>query len=228
MHLTPTPHLSGRVVARSTAVALLAAATIATSAPAESAPPPAAQQGAEIQYSDGVPRDARLTIPSLPRITNLRVIAYRGRTDDGPGTRIQNRGIAAAPYGPRGGIGPGGIGNYQVTAHRTSHGGIFRRTPTLDKGDKIYVDAGPWRYVYRVFQTRWVSFRSAKSLRAQRAPVPGKPGKTPKHGYITVSTCATPEDRAAGNYWTDQYGNPEHRIDKIGILVKRVERPPRH
>ena len=148
MHLTR--HLSGRVVGSSTAVALLAAATIATSAPAESATPPVAKRSAEIQYSDGVPRDARLTIPSLPRITNLRVVAYRGRTDDGPGTRIQNRGIAAAPYGPRGGIGPGGIGNYQVTAHRTSHGAIFRRTPTLDKGDKIYVDAGPWRYVYRV------------------------------------------------------------------------------
>ena len=53
----------------------------------------------------------------------------------------------------------------------------------------------------------------------------GKPGKTPTRGFITISTCATFEDHAAGNYWTDQFGNPEHRIDKIGVLVKRVARP---
>ncbi len=36
---------------------------------------------------------------------------------------------------------------------------------------------------------------------------------------ITLSTCRTPEDRAEGNYWSDRFGNPEHRIDKIGELV---------
>ena len=190
MHLTP--HLSGRVVGRSTAVALLAVATIATSAPAESAPPLAARQGAEIQYSDGVPRHARLTIPSLPRITNLRVVAYRGRTDDGPGTRIQNRGIAAAPSARACGIGPGGIGNYRSRADRTSHGGSAGALPTLDKGDKIYVDAGPWRYVYRY--SRRVGCRvplgevpartTSRRCRASRAE--------PKHGYITVSNLRDP------------------------------------
>ena len=221
MHLTP--HHYGRAVGRAATVAVLTAAITLTSAPAEStAAPSAAVAGEPVEYSDGAPRNARLTIPSLPRITNLRVVAYRGKTDDAPGTRIQNRGIAASPYGPRGGIGPGGIGNYQVTAHRTSHGGIFRRTPTLRNGSAVYVDAGPWRYVYEVVRTRWVSFRSAKSLRAQRAPVPGHPGKKAKRAYITVSTCATPEDRAAGNFWTDRFGNPEHRIDKIGVLVRTV------
>jgi sortase A len=70
-----------------------------------------------------------------------------------------------------------------------------------------------------------VSFRSAKSLRKQRAAVPGHPGRRPHRGYITVSTCATPEDHARGNYWTDRLGNPEHRIDKIGVLVRRVHNP---
>jgi len=36
---------------------------------------------------------------------------------------------------------------------------------------------------------------------------------------ITLSTCATPEDHARGNFWSDRFGNPEHRIDKIGVLV---------
>jgi hypothetical protein len=33
------------------------------------------------------------------------------------------------------------------------------------------------------------------------------------------TTCATPEDHARGNYWSDRFHNPEHRIDKIGVLV---------
>jgi sortase A len=41
-----------------------------------------------------------------------------------------------------------------------------------------------------------------------------------------LSTCATPEDHAAGNFWFDRFGNPEHRIDKIGVLVEtRSVRP---
>ncbi len=182
----------------------------------------------DLRYSSGEPRDARLTIPARPGIHRLRVVAYRGKTDDAPGTRIQNRGIAASPYGRHGGAGPGGIGNYQVTAHRTAHGGIFRHTPSLKKGARVLVDVGRWRYVYRIHRTRWVSFRSAKSLRRQRAAVPGHPGVRPRRGYLTVSTCATPEDRARGNYWTDRFGNPEHRIDKIGVLVKRTTNPYWH
>jgi sortase A len=177
-----------------------------------------------VEYSDGKPRNARLTIPAVG-IKKLRVIAYRGKTDDAPGTRIQNRGIAASPYGPRGGTGPGGLGNYQVTGHRVSHGGVFRHTPSLRNGAKVYVDAGGWRYVYEVIKTRWVSFRSPQDLREQRAPVPGHPGKEPHRAYITVSTCATPEDHAAGNFWHDRFGNPEHRIDKIGVLVKTLPNP---
>jgi sortase A len=36
---------------------------------------------------------------------------------------------------------------------------------------------------------------------------------------ITVTTCLTPEDNAAGNIWRDAQNNPEHRIDKIGVLT---------
>jgi sortase A len=114
-----------------------------------------------------------------------------------------------------------------VTAHRTAHGGIFRHTPSLHRGNRVYVDAGRWRYVYKIVRTRWVSFRSARSLRKQRAAVPGHPGRRPHHGYITISTCATPEDHARGDYWHDRFGNPEHRIDKIGVLVRRLTNPTR-
>ncbi|QYJ05101.1 sortase [Nocardioides panacisoli] len=170
--------------------------------------------------SDGRPRRAELSIPALD-IADLTVVPYRGRTDDAPGTRIQDRGLAASPHGPRGGVGPGGIGNYQVTAHRLSSTQAFLDLPALRHGQRVVVRAGGTEFVYRVVETRETSFRSPASLRRQRAAVPGRPGATPTRAMITLSTCATPEDRAAGNYWSDEFGNPEHRIDKIGVLVRR-------
>ena len=173
--------------------------------------------------SDGRPRNARLTIPAID-VDGLRVVAYRGFTDDRRGTVIQNRGRAASPHGPRGGVGPGGIGNYQVTAHRLSSTQAFLDLPRLRRGDRIEVEAGDVRYVYEVTKTRKTSFRSPASLAKQRAAVPGKPGAVADRAYITLSTCLTPEDHAAGNFWADEFGNPEHRIDKIGQLVATKRR----
>jgi len=89
--------------------------------------------------SDGSPREARLSIPAI-KVSGLVVQPYQGWTDDGPGTAIQNRGIAASPFGPRGGTGPGGVGNYQVTAHRTTKPAPFRDLPALVDGDLAHVD----------------------------------------------------------------------------------------
>ncbi|WP_201931417.1 sortase domain-containing protein [Nocardioides donggukensis] len=163
-----------------------------------------------------------MAVPRLG-ITDLPVVPYRGFTDDAPGTAIQDRGVAASPHGPRGGTGPGGIGNYQVTAHRLSSTQAFLELPRLQRGDRVNLVAGGVRYTYEIVSTRRTSFRSPASLRAQRAAVPGRPGARPTRAMITLSTCATPEDRAAGNTWSDRFGNPEHRIDKIGVL--RRSRP---
>ena len=174
-----------------------------------------------VTISDGRPRRAVLSIPALG-LRNLVVVPYRGWTDDAPGTRIQNRGVAASPHGPRGGVGPGGLGNYQVTAHRTSSTEAFRRLPVLRVGHRAVVRAGGVRYVYEIRRTRATSFRSSRSLAEQRAAVPGQPGAAPTQAFLTLSTCATPEDHADGNYWSDEFDNPEHRIDKIGVLVRTV------
>lgn len=172
----------------------------------------------------GRPQRAELAIPALG-VAGLVVVPYRGRTDDAPGTVIQDRGHAASPHGPRGGVGPGGVGNYQVTAHRTSSTRAFARLPELRRGERVVVTTGRVRYVYRVVDTRRTSFRSAASLAEQRAAVPGRPGAEPTRAMITLSTCATPEDHAVGNYWSDRFGNPEHRIDKIGVLARWSLRP---
>ena len=168
--------------------------------------------------SDGKPREARLTVPAL-NIERLRVRHYRGSPDDARGTRIQNGGTAASPYGPDGGTGVGGIGNYIITGHRTSHTRPFAQLPRLRKGAVVHLVAGGKRYTYKIVATRRTSFRSKKSLAQQSAAVPGRIGARPTKAVITLSTCRTPEDRAEGNYWSDRFGNPEHRIDKIGELV---------
>ena len=178
----------------------------------------------EVPHTDGRPRRALLSIPRLG-MTDLPVEPYRGWTDDAPGTEIQDGGVAASPFGPRGGTGPGGIGNYQVTAHRLSSTQAFLELPRLRAGDLVHVDVGSRRLTYEVTRTRITSFREPASLRAQRAAVPGRPGVEATRAMITLSTCRTPEDRAEGNTWSDRFGNPEHRIDKIGVL-RSIERRP--
>jgi sortase A len=171
--------------------------------------------------SEGRPAAARLSVPALG-ISGLRVVPYQGWTDDAAGTAIQNRGLAASPHGPRGGVGPGGIGNYQVTAHRLSSTRAFEFLPRLGVGQRAVVETARWRYVYEIRQTRQTSFRSPRSLAEQRAAVPGHPGRKPTQAMITLSTCATVEDHAAGNFWADEFDNPEHRIDKVGVLVRTI------
>jgi sortase A len=159
-----------------------------------------------------------LSIPKL-EVRDLTVVRYRGSPDDGPGTRIQNRGPAASPRGPDGGVGPGEVGNFIITGHRLSGAAPFRYLPRLRVGDRALVRSGGTVFVYEITDTRRTSFRSARSLAEQSAAVPGRPGQEPVEAIITLSTCATIEDHAAGNFWADRFGNPEHRIDKIGVLV---------
>ena len=150
---------------------------------------------------------------------DFRVRPHRGSPDDARGTRIQNRGATASPYGTGGLVGPGGLGNYLITGHRTSSTKPFEDLPRLRNGAQVHVEAAGVRYTYRIVDTRRTSFRSAKSLARQSAAVPGRVGVAATRAMITLSTCRTPEDRAEGNDWSDRFGNPEHRIDKIGVLV---------
>ncbi|MEU2110073.1 class E sortase [Streptomyces sp. NPDC019507] len=204
-----------------------AAAPAPESLPSAASPPPAtALEPAAVPSRSPSPRppgDARtrpasLSIPSIG-VADLRVVPYEGTTDDWPGTRIQDRGVAASPYGDQGGVGPGEVGNYLVTAHRLSAGGPLRDLPALGVGDPVLVTWGGKVHEYRITEHRTTSFRSARSLAEQRAAVPGSPGRAATQAMITISTCATPEDNAAGNYWRDDRNNPEHRIDRVGVLT---------
>ncbi|WP_426246781.1 class E sortase [Nocardioides sp. LHG3406-4] len=197
----------------------------ATPAPTPSSVPPSTPTQTQPPVSpperepEPEPRHSYVTIDALD-LHDFPVRRYPGSPDDATGTAIQNAGDMASPRGPRGGVGPGEIGNFLVTGHRLSSSAPLRYSPSLERGDRIRVRSGDAVFVYEVRRTRWTSFRSARSLDAQRAPVPGRPGVEARRPMITLSTCATIEDHAAGNYWADEFDNPEHRIDKIGVLVK--------
>ncbi|MDX2558930.1 class E sortase [Streptomyces sp. TX20-6-3] len=196
------------------------APSVASPATPAAAPPPTPSPvpSTSAAPSPRGPVAAELSIPSIG-VEDLDVLPYEGTTDDRAGTRIQDRGVAASPHGARGGVGPGEVGNYLVTAHRLSAGGPLRDLPSVEVGDQVHVTAGGTVYTYEIVETRTTSFRSARSLAEQRAAVPGEPGEKPTRAMITLSTCATPEDNAAGNFWRDAQHNPEHRIDKIGVLT---------
>jgi sortase A len=161
---------------------------------------------------------ASISIPSIG-VHDLLLVSYTGHADDLPGTRIEDQGLAASPRGRLGGVGPGDVGNLIITAHRTSARGPLRRLPSLRDGAHILISSGGLVYDYVVTGTMTISFRSEASLALQSAAVPGHPGLQPTHAMITLSTCATPEDHARGDYWIDALGNPEHRIDKVGVLT---------
>ncbi|MFJ9935329.1 class E sortase [Streptomyces virginiae] len=220
----PFPSRAVPVVLAGTVTALLAACGPSAAAGPAAPPQPAAVTRAATAPASvsSAPADVRtqdstLSIPAAG-ISGLRVVPYEGTTDDVPGTRIQDRGLAASPYGTRGGVGPGQVGNFLVTAHRLSAGGPLRYLTAVGAGDTVRVTVGGVEYTYEIVATRKTSFRSARSLEEQRAAVPGSPGASPTQAMITISTCATPEDHAEGNFWSDAQGNPEHRIDKIGVL----------
>ncbi|MCU0300054.1 MAG: class E sortase [Candidatus Nanopelagicales bacterium] len=195
------------------------AGTDASPAPSPTTPArPARSPEALPLASDGRPRPARLTIPALD-LVDLRVRPHEGTPDDAQGTRIQDAGSLASPFGTGGLVGPGGIGNHLITGHRMSSTKPFADLPRLRKGARVHVETKDHRYTYRIVETRITSFRSPRSLREQSAAVPGRPNARPERAMITLSTCRTPEDHAEGNFWSDEFGNPEHRIDKVGVLV---------
>jgi sortase A len=189
-----------------------------TSVPTQQHTEPPTEQPTEEPDAVPEPRRSFVTIPAIG-LRDFPVVRYRGTPDDAPGTALQNAGEMASPRGPRGGTRPGHVGNYIVTGHRLTGTAPLRYSPSLSKGDRILVRTGDTVFVYEVRRTRWTSFRQPASLRAQRAQVPGRPGETATQPMITLSTCATLEDHADGNYWSDELDNPEHRIDKIGVLV---------
>ena len=112
-----------RVAATCTVLAGLLASGVVLAAPAATA-------------IDGE-QSCRVTV-TIPDIDVRRSLTYyRGSPDDGPGTRIQNRGGLASPQGPKGGVTAGDIGNLFIAGHRNTAGGPLLRIRDLGRGDVV-------------------------------------------------------------------------------------------
>lgn len=165
------------------------------------------------------PQGNKITI-SVPEanIKKLQVIRYQGTPDDRAGTTIQNKGLAAAPYGTWGGVTPGSVGNFFITAHRNSAGSAMFEVPNLKPGNEVLVFYHNKTFVYTVTNRLWTNFRSAKSRATAQSSVPGKPNTVATKPYLVLSTCTTQEDFAAGNHWIDAFGNPTHRYNIVAVF----------
>ncbi|GAA4584355.1 hypothetical protein GCM10023194_24070 [Planotetraspora phitsanulokensis] len=102
---------------------------------------------------------------------------------------------------------PGQIGNFVISAHRTTYSAPFNRIDELRRGDDIVVDARDARYIYRVSQKEVVDPTRLDVV----DPVPGHPAQRPSQALITMTTC-NPEYSA------------QQRLIVHGVLVTREAR----
>ena len=80
---------------------------------------------------------------------------------------------------------PGGLGNFAISAHRTTYGKPFNRIAELATGDYLIVQTKDAWFVYRVTSHEIVKPTAVKVI----APVPNDPGADPDNHYITLTSC---------------------------------------
>ncbi len=118
------------------------------------------------------PPAPRVPLDPGPRVASRPGRPYAGTPDDRPGTAIQDAGDLAAPHGSGGLVGPGGVGNFLVTGHRTSSTRPFAALPSLRPGARVVVETRTHRLVYEITRTRWTSFRRPPRCARSRPPYP--------------------------------------------------------
>ena len=175
-------------------------------------------------------QSCRVTV-TIPDIDVRRSLTYYGGSpDDGPGTRIQNRGRLASPLGPKGGVTAGDIGNFFIAGHRNTAGGPLLRIRELGRGDVVRVrercdDGTDTTYVYTLTsKPRYIDFFTSRGRALQIAAVPFDPGRPAVQPMLTLSTCATQEDNRRGDRRRDRHGNPPGRWVVAGTLTETIPR----
>jgi len=80
---------------------------------------------------------------------------------------------------------PGALGNFAISAHRTTYGKPFNRIAEVKVGDYLVVQTEEAWYVYRATAHDIVRPTQVEVI----APVPNKPGADPDNHYITLTSC---------------------------------------
>lgn len=80
---------------------------------------------------------------------------------------------------------PGALGNFAISAHRTTYAKPFSRINELLVGDTLVIQTKDAWYVYRVTSHEIVLPTQVEVI----APVPDHPGRTADNHYITLTSC---------------------------------------
>jgi sortase A len=143
--------------------------------------------------------------------------------------QILNKGLIGHYIGTEG---PGRIGNFATSAHRTTYGKPYNRAAELEAGDSLIVETAQYYFVYKVYETDIVYPRDVQVIN----PVPQRgddswtsPGGQPYDSaeatkrIITMTTCH-PMYSAAQRYivwgelayWADKSDGPLEELAAEG------------
>ena len=99
----------------------------------------------EAVEEQGAPQPRRLVIPALgldTPIVEVFIVDGAWQVADYAAGYLHGTGL------------PGDPGNMALAGHAGLRGAVFRDLGRLNPGSDIFIDAGPWRYHYRVRETR--------------------------------------------------------------------------
>lgn len=80
---------------------------------------------------------------------------------------------------------PGQLGNFAVAGHRATHGEPFAHLDEVRPGDEVVVRTVSDTFTYVVDSNEIVTPSALEVI----APVPGRPGATPREAMLTLVTC---------------------------------------
>ncbi|MDR2379781.1 MAG: class E sortase [Bifidobacteriaceae bacterium] len=96
--------------------------------------------------------------------------------------QILNKGLIGHYLGTEG---PGRIGNFATSAHRTTYGKPYNLAAELEDGDSLIVETAEYYFVYRVYGREIVYPDAVRVI----WPVPNEEGAVPTRRLMTLTTC---------------------------------------
>jgi sortase A len=102
--------------------------------------------------------------------------------EDTDRVKILNKGLIGHYVGTEG---PGRVGNFATSAHRTTYGKPYNRVAELEDGDSLIVETAQYFFVYKVYGREIVYPDAVRVI----LPVPNEEGATPTQRIMTLTTC---------------------------------------
>jgi sortase A len=96
--------------------------------------------------------------------------------------KILNKGLIGHYEGTEG---PGRVGNFATSAHRTTYGKPYNRVAELQNGDSLVMETAQYYFVYKMYNYEIVYPEAVRVI----WPVPNEEGAVPTQRIITLTTC---------------------------------------